>query len=252
MTLTRTADRYVVHELLSAKDEVTPCTPPDVMHSSECQGKDIRAGEDGLWRAFVTKGGVAVDAGPILHRGRSCIITITARTFTQSACQDPCIGYVIRESPPFSRKIVILGDTYDPTALLPLCCSPCPSLLIHESTDAHIPPAIDSNPNPNLKRNKENVETKTRDRGHSTPGMAGSFAKLVGARQLVLNHIGSRFPAPQSSNWKRLRDSRVAAMKEVEWQASEAWGEGKAQAAVDFMRVEVSVVSDTSDSGRME
>jgi ribonuclease Z len=250
MTLTRTADRYVVHELLSANDEVTPCTPPDVMHSSECQGKDIRAGEeDGFWRAFVTKGDVAVDAGPILHRGRSCITTITARAFTQSACQDPCIGYIIRESPPFSRKIVILGDTYDPTALLPLCCFPCPSLLIHESTDAHIPLAID---NLNSKRNKENVETKTRDRGHSTPGMAGSFAKLVGAKQLVLNHIGSRFPAPQSSNWKRMRDSRVAAMKEVERQASEAWGEGKAQAAVDFMRVEVDAVSDTYDPGRME
>jgi ribonuclease Z len=72
MTLTRTADRYVVHELLSADDEVTPCAPPEVMHCSECQGKDIRAGEeDGLWRNFVSKGTVAVDAGPILHRGRS-------------------------------------------------------------------------------------------------------------------------------------------------------------------------------------
>jgi len=73
MTLTRTADRYVVHELLSPNDEVTPCTPPGVMHSSESQGRDIWAGEeDGFWRQFVYRGRVAVDAGPILHRGGSC------------------------------------------------------------------------------------------------------------------------------------------------------------------------------------
>jgi ribonuclease Z len=72
MTYTRTADRYVVHELLSANDEVTPCTPPEVMHSSECLGKNIRAGvDDGFWRDFVSKGNVAVDAGPISHRGGS-------------------------------------------------------------------------------------------------------------------------------------------------------------------------------------
>jgi len=240
MTFTRTADRYVVHELLSANDEVTPCVPPEVMHTSESQGRDIRAGkEDGFWREFVSRGNVAVDAGPILHR-------------------DPCIGYIIRESPPFSRKIVILGDTHDPKSLLPLCVSPSPSLLIHESTDAYIPSSID----PNSKRTKDNVETKARERGHSTPGMAGTFAKLTGAKQLVLNHIGSRFPAPQNANRRRLKDTRVAVMQEVERQASEAWGMGTAQAAVDYMRVEVNAIKEpdwkfdggaiTADLGRTD
>lgn len=73
MTLTRTADRYVVHELLSAEDEVTPCAPPEVMHSSECEGNDIRAGENGFWKdiVFEHKKTISVDAGPILHRGTS-------------------------------------------------------------------------------------------------------------------------------------------------------------------------------------
>lgn len=75
MTLTRTADRYVVHELLSAEDEVTPCDPPEVMHSSECEGNDIRAGEDGFWKDIVSEHwksvDISVDAGPILHRGMS-------------------------------------------------------------------------------------------------------------------------------------------------------------------------------------
>ena len=83
--------------------------------------------------------------------------------------------------------------------------------------------------------------------------MAGSFAKLVGARQLVLNHIGSRFSAPQNSNSKRTRDTRVSIMKEVERQASEVWEMGKAQAAVDFMKVEVYAVRETPEfNGELE
>ena len=79
MTLTRTADRYVVHELLSENDELTPCAPPEVMHSSECQGRDIWAGEeDGFWRDFLSKGRVTVDAGPILHRGGATFLPFTS------------------------------------------------------------------------------------------------------------------------------------------------------------------------------
>jgi ribonuclease Z len=77
MTLTRTADRYVVHELLSGDDETTPCVPPEVLHFNEVAGRDIRcASEDGLWRELTSdsslSGEVAVDACPISHRGESC------------------------------------------------------------------------------------------------------------------------------------------------------------------------------------
>lgn len=33
---------------------------------------------------------------------------------------------------------------------------------------------------------------KTLARGHSTPTMAGEFAKRIRAQKLVLNHIGAR------------------------------------------------------------
>lgn len=69
MTLTNTGDRYVVHELLNRDDEVTPCSP-EVMHSSECVGRDIRASEDGFWTDILYEKGVSVDAGPIQHRGK--------------------------------------------------------------------------------------------------------------------------------------------------------------------------------------
>jgi ribonuclease Z len=83
MTLTRTSDKYVVHELLTAEDTITPCdlplsnstiSEPSVMHSSEVAGLDIRSSPgDGLWRAVTygkgTMSEVVVDVGPVLHRG---------------------------------------------------------------------------------------------------------------------------------------------------------------------------------------
>ncbi|KAJ7715944.1 beta-lactamase-like protein [Mycena maculata] len=214
MTLTRTAEKYVVHELLRADDVPTPCEPPEVMHSSELVGRDIVCTEDGFWKGFTqgrgALGEVVVDAGPILHR-------------------DPCLGYIFREPDAPQRKIVILGDTYDPSPIVPLCTSP--SLLIHEATDAHIPREI----SPQNKRTPETVLRTALARGHSVPQMAGEFAKTVGAEKLVLNHIGGRFPAPRHD-----RDARSNVMREIERQATEAWGSGRyAMAAWDFMRVAV-------------
>lgn len=51
MTLTRTAEKYVVHELLRADDAPTSCEPED-LHSSELVGKDIWCSDDGFWREF--------------------------------------------------------------------------------------------------------------------------------------------------------------------------------------------------------
>lgn len=84
MTLTKTSDNYVVHELLAAEDRASPCDPspinsassiaePNILHCNEAAGHDIRASPDGLWRAIVQGNGkiskIVVDAGPIHHRG---------------------------------------------------------------------------------------------------------------------------------------------------------------------------------------
>ena len=90
MTLTRTSYKYVVHELLTTQDTITPCDPPlsnstisepNVMHSSEVVGLDIWASpEDGLWRAATygkgTMSEIVVDIGPVLHRGMSHSISM--------------------------------------------------------------------------------------------------------------------------------------------------------------------------------
>ncbi|KAK2460529.1 hypothetical protein APHAL10511_006999 [Amanita phalloides] len=239
MTTTHTADRYVVHELLTSRDPITPCNdfPPsqseltdssqklgwhtgfhdwDVRYPSEECGRDIYAGEDNFWRNITAGqgryGNIVVDAGPIYHRV-------------------PCIGYVFREIAELQRKIVILGDTSNPHAIVPLCINPSPSLLIHEATDAHIPCYIDAKLG---RRNAEEVLSKTVERGHSSPAMAGTFARAIGAQRLVLNHIGARFPGP--SNDKNHRNKHI--LSEIQNQASQAWGSGRrAEVAYDYMRV---------------
>lgn len=72
MTLTKTADTYAVHELLTPQCPRTPCNVTS-LHSSECPGLDFLCDEQGFWQAFVVAhgrlGNVVVDAGPIAHRG---------------------------------------------------------------------------------------------------------------------------------------------------------------------------------------
>ena len=258
MTATHTGDRYVVHELLNLHDRITPCKdflPSDMEHSnssqhpgcstgfhdwdirhpSEERGRDIHAGDDKFWRGISSGqglyGDIVVDAGPIYHRGTSK--THKSR-IADSRVTDPCIGYVFREMSDPQRKIVILGDTSDPSTIIPLCINPSPSLLIHEATDAHIPFHIDAKLG---RRDAEEVLSKTIDRGHSTPAMAGTFANMVGARRLVLNHIGARFPGSNGDtnhrNWLIL--------SEIQNQASYAWGSGRqAEVAFDYKRVVIS------------
>jgi len=105
---------------------------------------------------------------------------------------EPCIGYVFDEITSPRHKIVVLGDTYDPSPLIPLCEDPSPTLLIHEATDSTISPERDRNGKLS-KRTIEVIMKTTLARGHSTPVMAGEFARRVDAQALVLNHIGSRY-----------------------------------------------------------
>ena len=101
----------------------------------------------------------------------------------------PTLGYIFRETTGLARKLVILGDTCDPGAVRDLAQG-C-SVLVHEATDAHIPPEVDRA----LRGDKKTpvmVQHATVAKGHSTPAMAGAFAREVGAERLVLNHVGGR------------------------------------------------------------
>ena len=214
LTHTRTGSHYTVHELLMLNEVASaPCEPADVMHANEEAGQDIFAGEDGFWRGvadgYVGSGGVhiAVDAGSIVHRGAS--YNVQRLLFFSTLRTDPCIGYVFRErfedrelpdgrvikasADTVPRTVVILGDTSNPSALVPLLATGSPvSLLIHEATDAYIPPHIDKYGTTGKNRTPASVKAKAVEKGHSTPAMAGEFARRIGAERLVLNHIGAR------------------------------------------------------------
>ncbi|TCD63720.1 hypothetical protein EIP91_005005 [Steccherinum ochraceum] len=231
VTHSRSADKYAAHELLISEEQ--PSAPvngtvQEPLHGSEVPGTDFRPDEEGFWRGVVDERmgsgnsncRVLVDAGPIIHR-------------------DPCLGFVVREVPSdttsitAARTLLILGDTSDPRAIIPLVSKPAVaastlssssstipdlassatevstsavafsttipsrmSLVIHECTDAFIPPHIDTKGRTGKNRRLETVYAKALEKGHSIPAMAGAFAKAVGAEKLVLNHVGTRFPAP--------------------------------------------------------
>lgn len=269
LTHSHTATRYAVHELLApgetqsvlagAGTRTEDGDGDDIPLENEALGQDVLCGPDGFWRGIASDavagglksgGRVVVDAGPIQHR-------------------DPCIGYIFREVPhlpfhlraPQPRTLVILGDTYDPSAIVPLIESPdvlssqptdmvidtnvpaaappTVSLLVHEATDSYIPSSIDPQGRTGRNRSEASVFKKTLERGHSTPEMAGAFARRIGALRVVLNHIGARFPAPDHSG-SYADKFRRATMREIERQATEAWQPPQdvyAQAAFDFMRV---------------
>lgn len=92
------------------------------------------------------------------------------------------------------RKLVLLGDTKDPDGIIPLVNSSPGhvALAVHEATDCHIPAHVDPQQKTGRNRSFESVHSVSLKRGHSTPHMAGKFASEIGARRLVLNHVGVR------------------------------------------------------------
>lgn len=86
------------------------------------------------------------------------------------------------------RKIVVLGDTCNALALLPLAMDA--DVVIHEATCP------------------DKDQEHALEGGHSTPTMAGLFAKECKAKALILTHIGPRH--------ERLSDSLINAQRAFE------------------------------------
>lgn len=75
-------------------------------------------------------------------------------------------------TPRRARKIVILGDTCDPSALAEHAMDA--DVLVHEATCSNEDYAV------------------AVSKGHSTAGMAGAFARRIRAKHLILNHFSPR------------------------------------------------------------
>ncbi|KAB5595420.1 hypothetical protein CTheo_1097 [Ceratobasidium theobromae] len=204
--------KYVVHELhlsegIPDPDEATriPILPP---HPNEIVGLDIRSNSQQFWCNIGRHAGMRVDAGLIEHR-------VT------------CVGYVFTEwptPPTLPRRVVSLGDTSSASHIVPLCISEgiYPSLVIHEATNAWIPPRVDHQRlYGGARKTPQSVREKAISRGHSTPDMAGAFARSVQAERLALIHFSAMFKNPTPKD---------PVMREIARQATAAWGRRGAHA----------------------
>ncbi|KAI9064850.1 Metallo-hydrolase/oxidoreductase, partial [Trametes sanguinea] len=207
---------YVVHELR------LPTDPPDgdgtalAPHAYERPGRNTLQAADGAWRDVYRDKLVVVSAAPILHSVPCVGYVVDELPVPGKMDPKKYIPELKRTNTPMSvmsrlqqgesvtlsdgtvlhgparkpgRKIVILGDTYDPSPIAHIAEDAC--LLIHEATNAHLP-GID--PNTKDSDTYEIVEERAKSRGHSTPQMAGAFAKRIRARKLLLNHFSARYP----------------------------------------------------------
>lgn len=224
LTFTHTilARHYIVHELRFPGD------PPDgdgislPLCSSELpDGRNILP-VDGVWRDIFRDDLVSISAAPISHSVPCVGYVILEAPVPGKIDPKKYIPEIKRTGAPMSvmsrlqhggqvelpdgtilhgpprrsgRKIVILGDTYDPSAIAGIGDSP--DLLIHEATNAHLP-GVDPNTNPD--DTFESIETQAKSRGHSTPQLAGAFATRIQARKLILNHFSARYPGNDDAN----------------------------------------------------
>ena len=209
-----------------------PLLPAESMH-----GRNITQ-VDGVWEDIYRDEAVAVSAAPILH-SVPCVGYVVAEAPVPGK-MDPkqYIPHIKRTNASMSvmshlqkgecvtlpdgttlhgperrkgRKIVILGDTYDPSPIAPLAEDA--DLLIHEATNAHLP-GID--PNTKYSDTYEVVEARAKSRGHSTPQMAGAFAKCVRAKKLVLNHFSARYPGARCQEAREIMSS-IASLASKEY-----------------------------------
>ncbi len=123
------------------------------------------------------------------------------------------------------RKVVILGDTCDSRTIAPIATGA--DVLIHEATNTYMKPF-------DLMKTFRSVERDTIFHGHSTPRMAGMFAKLIEARQLVLTHFSPRYKGSEDL-------ASRASMLRIERQAQQAAGYmvHRVLAAWDLMTLQV-------------
>lgn len=248
--------RYTVHELRFPHDpkdgEETLLQP----HTAELVGQNILPDDHGVWHNVSRSSLLSVSAAPIYH-SVPCVgfVVMEAPTpgkmdmalyrphllrnnASMSLLSKLQAGEVLTladgtvlEPPPRrpGRKVVILGDTYDPSPIARLADGA--DVLIHEATNAYLP-GVDPNTKPD--ESVDFVEARTKARGHSTPQMAGAFARRVNARKLVLNHFSARYRGDEDTD-----DGSRLIMEAIRDLAQVSYGSSNIICARDWMSFEV-------------
>ena len=255
-TYTLLGSPYVVHELRFPTDPMEGDHTELPLHKFEQPGRNIPQGDDGLWRDVFSNTLLTVSAAPIRHSVPCVGYVVHERPVPGKVDPKVYLPDLKRTKTPMSvmsrlqlgesvtlsdgtvlhgpekrpgRKIVILGDTYDPSSITELATDA--DVLIHEATLAHLP-GID--PSTKQEDTYELVEARAKSRGHSTPQMAGAFGKRIGAKWLLLNHFSPRYPGNDDTD-----PEAAKVMGEIRRLAEETFG-GEVVCARDLMSVDVS------------
>ena len=206
---------YIVHELRFPSDPASGDFTALPLHPSEYpNGRNI-VQKNGVWEDFYESDLVSVSAASILHSTPCLGFVIKESPVPGKMDPKKYIPDIKRTKTPMSvmtrlqqgerveltdgtvlqgptrrpgRKLVILGDTHDPSPIAELAAGA--DILIHEATNAYLP-GVD--PQTKVEDTFESIETRAKSRGHSTPQMAGAFATRIGARKLVMNHFSARY-----------------------------------------------------------
>jgi ribonuclease Z len=162
------------------KDDSISVSAASILHSVPCLGYVIQESplpgklDPNRYISHLKRTKTPMSVMSLLQQGRS--VTLSDGSILHGPSRIP------------GRKIAILGDTYDPSPIAELAADV--DVLIHEATNAHLPGIY---PNTKEEDTFESVEARSISRGHSTPQMAGKFARSVRAKKLVLNHFSSRY-----------------------------------------------------------
>lgn len=126
------------------------------------------------------------------------------------------------------RKLVVMGDCSDGGGMAPLAQDA--DLLVHEATNAYTEGSAHSS-HPAYRA----LEDSAVLHGHSTPQMAGKFARQIRAKRLLLTHFSAKFSGDAT-------ESSMRVMWAIEDQARETsglWGRNQVVAAWDFLSVPI-------------
>lgn len=231
-THTNLEGRYIVHELRFLNDPATTEEQAIIPHRCELVGRNIMQNSEGRWDSICETPLLEVHAAPILHsvpcvgyvicekpvpgkidkaiymphleRNKAELLKLGVKNINMKL-GDLQKGQIVHLpdgtilTPPTPRKgfkLVILGDTFDPSNIADIASDA--DVLIHEATNAFLPDIEGSGGKGD--DTEEIVETRCRSHGHSTPQMAGAFATRIEAKVLLLNHFSARYPGDDDIN----------------------------------------------------
>ena len=114
----------------------------------------------------------------------------------------------VLDPPRKGRKVVIMGDTCSGDSIANLSVDA--DIVVHEATNSWLEELDGAR-----YRDYHALEGDTSAHGHSTPQMAGQFAKSVNAKRLILTHFSPRYRGDESESsmrimWRVEDQARVA------------------------------------------